>query len=86
MDPDAARTKMIEKANEVLGLAGNAATSPHPEKDLVQVVRAGVELAETVHGLDEWLRMRGFLPRAWAVGGGATGSIGQQGRKQDVSI
>lgn len=58
MDPNAARARMIEKANVVLALFSQDAS--HPEANA-----AGVDLAEAVHDLDEWLRMGGFFPEAW---------------------
>lgn len=78
MDPDAARQKMIEKANTVIALVGQATD----DKKYLRLVLHATELAEVVHDLDTWLRHGGFLPEEWAktIGGR------QDGRLQHVDI
>lgn len=58
MDPNAARARIIEKANTVLAQAG-------AQEDPFGVLSTAVDLAEAVHDLDEWLRQGGFFPDAW---------------------
>lgn len=77
MDPNTTRERIIEKANFVLGLAAHQ--PPHPIDDLAH---AAVDLSETVHDLDTWLRAGGFLPDAWTVAVGGR----QDGRHRDVDI
>ena len=80
MDPDAARSAIIEKANVIRGLV-NAASTPPTFEELVGIAVAGEDLAEVVHDLDEWLRAGGFFPKAWT---GPNPRRAQDGRKQDV--
>lgn len=70
MDPNAARSKMIELANRIIA-------------EGAVITDGAVELAEAVHDLDEWLRSGGFLPSAWLVRD-AAGE--QPGRRQDVDV
>lgn len=76
MDPNAARAKMIESANLVLGLGQRA------EANTDTFTNVAIELAESVHDLDGWLRSGGFLPEEWSL----SGTPYQPGRKQDVDI
>lgn len=77
MDPNAARSTMIERANAILGLSNlEQGVSP------ALLEHHAVELAEAVHGLDEWLRSGGFYPQAWVQ----WARTDQSGRKQDVDI
>lgn len=78
MDPNAARSKMIEQANTILGLINVRQGIPP-----ALLENHSTQLAEAVHDLDEWLRSGGFLPDAWLVRDAA----GEQpGRRQDVDI
>lgn len=82
MDPNAARSKMIEKANQILALEGRVLKVEEHEHMHAQVI----ELAEAVHDLDEWLRASGFLPDVWLTPGQRAIKDSQAGRKQDVDV
>lgn len=79
MDPDVARSKVIELANVALAMANDG------EQTAQALERVLIELAEAVHDLDSWLRQGGFLPAEWTVKTGVPG-ISQTGRKQDVDV
>lgn len=58
MDPDQALKRIVELAARIVNGA--------PEDlEWTKLVVDSEELAETVLGLDEWLRKGGFRPRAW---------------------
>jgi hypothetical protein len=50
---------MLELAALILNLDNG------PNRSDLLEVRAGVDLAEHVQNLDEWLRKGGFLPERW---------------------
>lgn len=73
MDPNTARTNLIQAANTALALAGQSLQ----DVDLEHLQSTTTTLAESVLELDEWLRSGGFLPSEWTTGGD------QRTRKQD---
>ncbi len=83
MDPNAARSTMIEKANTVLAQISQLADSMDPKvpSHLDPLLDTAMELAEAVHDLDEWLRAGGFLPDVWDIG-----TMRNLRRKQDVDV
>ena len=59
MDPDAALRRIIELAERAVD------ADPGKLPDYETVLDLATELAETVLGLDEWIRKGGFLPEDW---------------------
>lgn len=81
MDPNTARAQIIDRANMILAMVGR---EPDPTGEQVYLlIEEATALAESIHGLDEWLRSGGFFPHAWQADSDSD-LFAPAGRKQDV--
>jgi hypothetical protein len=60
MDPNATLTRIRELQTALIHGSDDAHIYPYPE-----MTSMGVELAEHIKALDEWLSKSGFFPRDW---------------------
>jgi hypothetical protein len=63
MDPDATLKQIRELAAEILKLSDLPATSNSMQE--IEIANLGIDLAEKVKDLDEWLSNGGRFPREW---------------------
>jgi hypothetical protein len=60
MDPDATLVAIRELVKLIYSIENN----PEPAYDLGEL---GLDLADQVSGLDEWITRGGFLPMSWKL-------------------